>query len=110
MQYTRAIERYGEWSRRAIALLFFLPFSGCRDVEPIHPPPDGAAFVLLAGDRFVYDVWTTNIWGTPLDTSLTRMEWEVLSSDPGGTGIVTIARTRTPIPPRPVSRDTIQLR
>ncbi len=110
MRVEWAINRCGWWTRRAIALLFFLPAIGCREVEAPETAPQEATFVLLPGDRFVYDVWTTSVWGAALDTSLTRTEWEVLASDPGGTGIVTIARTRTPLPPRPASRDTFALR
>ena len=110
MQHEKAIKRSGRWTRRAIAFFLFLPAFACRDAEPPGLSPQSATFVLLPGDRFVYDIWATTAWGTALDTSLTLTEWLVLTSDPGGSGLVTIERTRTPIPPRPSTRDTFALR
>jgi hypothetical protein len=85
----RAIARRSRAWQRAIALccaLAALSLPGCRDTTSPDESAAPASFVLVAGDRLVYDVWATNYWGYILDSSRTQRTWNVLSTAATGGG------------------------
>jgi hypothetical protein len=87
MQILRAIAPCGNTVHRTIALCFFaaaFTLFGCRGTN--SPDEPAAGFVLAAGDRLVYDGWTTNVWGYTLDSSKTRRTWDVLTTTSSGGG------------------------
>jgi hypothetical protein len=79
----RAIARRSERLHRTIALscaLAALSLTGCRETTSPGEPAAPDSFVLVAGDRLVYDAWLTNFWGYTLDSSRTQRTWKVLST------------------------------
>jgi hypothetical protein len=76
----RAIARCDNAFHWAIALcLFAAPLSGCRNTESPEESSLTTTPVFKAGDRLIFDGWTTNLYGYTLDTSKARHTWDVLT-------------------------------
>lgn len=81
MDAGRAIAPWSGMLQRAVALCVLaagLPFAGCRSTEGPGEPP--AQFGFTAGDRMVYDGWALNVLGFTIDSTRTRITWEILST------------------------------
>lgn len=79
----RAIAQYGNTFHRAIALCLCataITLSGCRGTTGPDVPSAATSLAFAAGDRLVFDGWTTNVWGYTLDSSKTRRTWDILTA------------------------------